>query len=119
MKLREESDPKPAQPDQALSNKQSTLSLRTEPAAVGSTLDLYSPVIPSREFRLTRPGASSNSSGWGYIDRLFVPEVIDIGKVSVSCPFVTVIKRKNPLCLLSGLGSDEGRIAFILLKVSW
>ena len=117
--LREQSGPKPTQPDQALF-KQSTLSVRTEPAAVGSTVsyDLHSPVIPSSEF-VTRPPASSNSSGWGYIDRLFTPEVIGIGKVSVSCPFVTAIKRKNPLRLLSGFGNDEGRLAFIFLKVSW
>jgi hypothetical protein len=120
IKLREESVSKPTQPDEAIS-KQSTLSLRTEPAAGGSNLsyDLRGPAIPSIEFHLTQPEASSNSGGWGYIDRLFMPEFIGIGKVSVSCPFVTIIKRKNPLYLLSGLGNDEGRLAFILLKVSW
>src|SRR5262249_42971328 len=90
IKLREESGPQPTEPDPALSN-QSTLSLRTEPPAVESTLsyDLHSPDFPRREFHLTRREASSNSSGWGYIDRLFMPEVIRIGKVSVSCPFIT------------------------------
>jgi hypothetical protein len=123
IKLRDESDPKPTQPDQTLS-RQPTLSLRAEPAAVDNTLgyDLNSPDIPISGFHLTRPEASSNTSGWGYIDGLFKPEVIGIGngKASFSCPFVTVFKRKNPLCLLSGLGNDgEGRLAFILFRVSF
>jgi hypothetical protein len=123
IKLRDESGPKPPQPERALS-KQPTLSLRAEPVAVDSPLsyDLNSSIIPNSGFHLPRSNTSSNTGGWAYIDGLFKPEVIGIGngKASFSCPFVTVIKRKNPLCLLSGLGNDgEGRLAFILLKVSW
>lgn len=29
------------------------------------------------------------------------PEAVQIGKISVSCPIITAIKRKNPLCLIN------------------
>lgn len=34
-------------------------------------------------------------------DAIFLPEVVRIGKVSVSCSVITAIKRKNPLCLIN------------------
>jgi hypothetical protein len=88
-------------------------------ANVLSDSDLHSSIVRSSEFYLTRPESPSDGDLLRYVDRLFTPEVIRIGKASVSCPFVTVIKRKNPLCLLSGFGTDRTLISYILLQVTW
>jgi len=75
--------------------------------------------VRSGEFYLTRTETPSDTGVLGYVDRLFTPEVVKIGNASVSCPLVTVIKRKNPLCLLSGFGTDRTLISYIFLQVSW
>jgi hypothetical protein len=121
MRLRAEPRPNLAKPDETVSAQP------TSSASVGSSTlenvlsdsDLHSSVVRSDEFYLTRPEAPSDSGLLRYVDRLFTPEVVRIGRASVSCPFVTVIKRKNPLCLLSGFGTDRTLISYIFLQVSW
>jgi len=36
-----------------------------------------------------------------YVNNIFEPEVIHLGKVGVSSSIITAIKRKNPLCLIN------------------
>ena len=54
-----------------------------------------------------------------FVDMVFTPEVVEVGKVSVSSPILTVAKRKNPLCLLSAFATDQGLLTFNLLELSW
>jgi hypothetical protein len=58
---------------------------------------------------LTRAEPKLESRFIRAIDAIFEPEVVRIGKTSVSCSIITAIKRKNPLCLISP----------IFLSVSW
>jgi len=121
LRLRGEPCPNLAKCDEMLS-PQPTLSATVGTVALANVLsdsDLHSSIVRSSEFYLTRPEAPSDSGLVRYVDRLFTPEVIRIGKASVSCPFVTAIKRNNPLCLLSGFGTDRTLISYILLQVSW
>lgn len=102
IQLREESRPAPTQPAQALS-EQSILPTRIASPAIQSVLsddDINRRFIRRAEIYLTRPEASASSSVGSYFDGLFKPTIIGIGKTSVSCPLVTVIKRRNPLALL-------------------
>jgi hypothetical protein len=50
---------------------------------------------------LTAPTPPSESRFTRALEAVFVPEVIKVGKVSVSCSVITAIKRKNPFCLLN------------------
>jgi len=50
---------------------------------------------------LTRPEPPSDNLLIRFADSTFRPEVIKIGKTSMTCSIVTAIKRKNPLCLLN------------------
>ena len=50
---------------------------------------------------LTRPEPPSDNLLMRFADSTFRPEVIKIGKTSMTCSIVTAIKRKNPLCLLN------------------
>jgi len=121
LQLRTESQPKSGQPGQTPST-QSTAYDSVGSATFENALsdgDLHSRVVRSGEFYLTRTEAPSDTGVLAYVDRLFTPEVVKIGKASVSCPLVTVIKRKNPLCLLSGFGTDRTLISYIFLQVSW
>jgi hypothetical protein len=52
-------------------------------------------VIRSDQFYLARPEPLS------FVDGIFRPEAVHLGKTSVSCSLLTALKRKNPLCLLS------------------
>ena len=54
-----------------------------------------------------------------FVDMVFTPEVVEVGKVSLSSPILTVAKRKNPLCLLSAFATDRGLLTFNLLELSW
>ena len=126
VQLREGLRSKPAQLEQTLS---------TQPissAPIGSTVlesalsdnELNSRVIRSGEFYLTRSAAPSNSGLVRFVEGIFTPEVIHVGKASVACPVVTAIKKKNPLCLLSGFAtvktlSDDAQITYKLLQVWW
>ena len=95
-----------------------TISLST-PAAVEtpsvalqsslSDAEFSSRVIRSGEFYLTRAEPPADSGVVRFVEGIFTPEVIHLGKVQVACPIVTAIKRKNPLCLLNPL----------VFQVSW
>jgi hypothetical protein len=119
VRLRDEPRPKSAQPEQVLST-QSTSSASVGSTALESVLgdgDLHSHIVRSDRFYLTQ---AKELSEHGLVAGIFTPEVIQIGKASVSSPFLTVIKRKNPLCLLSGFGSDQGlTLTFKVLEVWW
>ena len=119
--LRTESHPKAAQPEQTPPT-QPTTSASIGSATLESALGdggPHSRVVRSGEFYLTRVEAPSDTGVLQYVDRLFTPEVVKVGSASVSCPFITLIKRKNPLCLLSGFGTDRTLISYIFLQVSW
>jgi len=57
----------------------------------------------------TRPPIVSRTALDRGIDNIFNPEVVQIGKTSVSCSIYTAIKRRNPLCLANP----------IFLNISW
>jgi hypothetical protein len=121
VQLRDGSHSKPAQPEQALST-QPIPCAPVQNAVLETVLsdgDLHSRVVRTGEFYLTRTEDTSGSGLLGYVDSLFTPDVVRIGKASVSCPLVTVIKRRNPLCLLSGFGTDRSLISYIFLQVTW
>jgi len=65
--------------------------------------EFSSRVIRSGEFYLTRAEPPADSGVVRFVEGIFTPEVIHLGKVQVACPIVTAIKRKNPLCLLNPL----------------
>jgi len=65
--------------------------------------NLQSSVVRKGEFYLTRAELPSDSAVVRFVDNIFAPEVIHIGKKEVVCSVVTAIKRKNPLCLLNPL----------------
>ena len=98
-----------------------------EPVAFKTLLDddeLDSPIFRHAQAYLKQLQAPSDAWAARSVDMLFKPDVIRLGKASLSCPIVTVIKRKNPLCLLSGFVTDptlsaEGGIAFRLIDLSW
>jgi hypothetical protein len=86
--------------------------------------DLFSRLIRPGEFYLTRPEPRPDSDVARFVDRIFTPELIPVGKASFSCPFVTMVKRKNPLSLLSGFTTTkaltgDGQINFTLFQLSW
>jgi hypothetical protein len=66
-------------------------------------LDFHSRVIRSGEFYLTQPEPNSENRFVRAAEAIWTPEVVKIGKTSVSCAIITAIKRKNPLCLLNPL----------------
>jgi hypothetical protein len=121
-RLRNELRPKPAEPEQAAST-QSTPSASVGSTALESILsngDLHSHFVRSDRFYLTQAKELSENGLVGFVGGIFTPKVIQIGKASVSSPFLTVICRKNPLCLLSGFGSDQGlTLTFKVLEVWW
>jgi hypothetical protein len=94
----------------AESEKAATLSQSTPAAlpvqnvALQSSLadtDFQSRFIRSGEFYLTRAESPSDSGLVRFVEKVFTPEVVHIGKVPIACSVVTAIKRKNPLCLLN------------------
>jgi hypothetical protein len=66
-----------------------------------SDTEFHSGVIRSGEFYLVRAEPPSDSGVVRFVENIFTPEVVHLGKVPVSCSIVTAIKRKNPLCLLN------------------
>ena len=56
-----------------------------------------------------KPELPSDSRLERFLNSTFEPEVIRLGKVSLSCSAITAIKRKNPLCLLN----------MIFLRLEW
>jgi hypothetical protein len=86
--------------------------------------DLQSSVIRPGEFYLTRPEPKSESGVLRFVDDIFTPEYFRVGKATVSSPFATVIKKKNPLCFLSSLTpsklwTGDGQLDCKLLEISW
>jgi hypothetical protein len=89
-----------------------------------SDWDFHSRVVRSDRFYLVQSKPLPESGLVRFVDGIFTPEVFPVGKASVSSPFLTVIKRKNPLCLLSGLAPGEEptgdlSLIFKILIVSW
>ncbi len=121
VRLRDEPGLKPDRPEQPLSTQPiSTIAAgNTSLNSVLSDIDLHSSVVRSDTFYLTQPKALPDDGVDRFVHNIFTPEAFQIGKASVSCPFATVVKRKNPLCLLSGLGTDRGLLTYIFLRVSW
>ena len=86
--------------------------------------EFQSQVIRPGEFYLRQSTPASDNSIVRFVDGVFSPEVILLNKVQLTCPFWTALKRKNPLCLLSGLSPGAGTeagggIAFKVLELSW
>ena len=84
----------------------------------------HSRVVRDGEFYLRQTTARSDSPVARFVDDVFRPELIHLGKVTLSCPIVTVIKRKNPLSLLSAISTQatptgDGQIDFKFLELSW
>jgi hypothetical protein len=50
---------------------------------------------------LTRPETRSDNLIERSLDNTFRPELLHVGKTTVSCTLITAIKRKNPFCLLN------------------
>jgi len=121
VRLRDEPSPKPARAEQALSSQAvSTLPAGNISLDIAlSDTDLHSRVVRGDRFYLTQAKALPDSGADGFVHSIFTPEVFQIGKASVSCPIATAFKRKNPLCLLSGLGTDRGLLTYVLLELSW
>jgi hypothetical protein len=65
--------------------------------------EMNSRVVKSGEFYLVRPAQPSGDPVVRFVDGIFRPEVVHVGKIPVACSVVTAIKRKNPLCLLNPL----------------
>jgi hypothetical protein len=81
---------------------------------------LHSRIFRSDRFYLTqRADVSAESGLLGFVHAVFTPEVVQIGKVSVTSPILTIARKKNPLCLLSAFGTDQGLLTFNLLELSW
>jgi hypothetical protein len=86
--------------------------LSTPAVALQSSLsdaEFSNRVIRSGEFYLTRAELPADNGVVRFVEGIFTPEVVHLGKVQVACPIVTAIKRKNPLCLLNPL----------VFQVSW
>jgi hypothetical protein len=119
IRLRDELKPALAEKVPSRPPTSTTLAGNTSLESVLSDGDLHSHVVRSDTFYLTQAKALPDEGVDRFVASIFTPEFFQIGKASVSSPVATVIKRKNPLCLLSGLGTDGGLLTYILLKVSW
>jgi hypothetical protein len=63
--------------------------------------DFHSRVLRSGQFYLTAPEPKSENRLVRAAEAIWAPEVIKVGKTSLSCSLITAIKRKNPLCLIN------------------
>jgi hypothetical protein len=126
VELRTQLAPEPGKPVQT-TIAQADLPAEHERVTVKSLLDdeeLDSPIFRHAQAYLKHLEAPSDTPVARFVDKVFRPEVIHLGKASLSCPIVTVVKQKSPLCLLSGFATDptlsgEGGIAFKLIDLSW
>ena len=85
-----------------------------------SAWDSHSRVFRSDRVYLTRSDTLPDRGLARFVNMgVFTPEVDRVGKVSVSSPILTVIQRRNPLCLLSAFATDRRLLTFKLLEVSW
>jgi hypothetical protein len=92
--------------------------------SVQSNWEFHSRIVRSDQFYLIQTKGLPESGFGRFVDGIFTPEVFRLGKVSVSCPVATAIKRKNPLSLLSGFATGEeptGNLCLIykILVVTW
>ena len=63
---------------------------------------LHGSFVRPDEFYLVRAEQPAFDHGVNrFLDQVFRPEELKVGKLSVSSSITTAIKRKNPLCLLS------------------
>jgi len=118
--LRGESRPGIFQLEKAVAGSPSSAyvgSIQSEKTVNG--LDFHSRVFQRDQFYLTRATVPSDSGLVRFVDRIFTPEVVQVGKVSVTSPVLTVAKTKNPLSLLSALATDRGLLTFNFLELSW
>ena len=65
--------------------------------------EFHSRVIQSGQFYLTEPEPKSENRLVRAAEAIWTPEVVKVGKTSISCSVITAIKKKNPLCLLNPL----------------
>jgi hypothetical protein len=84
----------------------------------------HSRVVRDDRFYLSQSKSVSHDGAVGFVQGIFTPEVFHLGKTSLTCPFATAMKRKNPLCLLSGISigktlTGDGQLEFRLLELSW
>ena len=86
-----------------------------------SDWDFRSDILRSDRFYLTQSKAPPDGGVARFVERIFTPEVVRVGKVSVFSPILTIAKTKNPLSILSAFGTDpdRGLLTFIFLKLSW
>ncbi len=91
---------------------------------VESDSEFRSRAVRSDRFYLTRVAQKAEGGVAGFLRRTLTPEVVHVGRVSVSSPIITAVKRKNPLSLLSAVVSDRAatgdlQIGVNALNVSW
>jgi hypothetical protein len=65
--------------------------------------EFHSRLLRSGQFYLTAPEPESENRFVRAAEALWTPEVVKVGKTSISSPIITAVKRKNPLCLLNPL----------------
>jgi hypothetical protein len=65
--------------------------------------EFRSRIMRPGEFYLIAPEPQSENRLVRAAEALWRPEVVRLGKTSISCSVITAIKRKNPLCLLNPL----------------
>jgi hypothetical protein len=63
--------------------------------------EFRSRVIRPGEFYLIQAQPVAENRFVRAAEVIWSPEVVHLGKTTVSCPVITAIKRKNPLCLLN------------------
>jgi len=63
--------------------------------------ELHSRLLRSGQFYLTPPEPKAENAFVRAAESIWAPEVVKVGKTSISSPIITAIKRKNPLCLLN------------------
>jgi len=63
--------------------------------------EFRSRIIRPGEFYLIQAEPESENRFVRAAEALWRPEVVHLGRTSVSCSVITAIKRKNPLCLLN------------------
>src|SRR5204863_414243 len=80
-----------------------------EATSASSSLSVFSLQIYERLEKggyLTRPELPSEDRLDRLVNTIFVPDPIQLRKISVSCSIVTAIKRRNPLCLINPIFLD-------------
>jgi hypothetical protein len=84
-------------PSPQLSGSTQRVALNT----IGDDTEFRSRVIRPGQFYLTAPEPKSENRVVRAAEAIWSPEVVKVGKTSISCSLITAIKRKNPLCLIN------------------